>query len=235
MKYTFAIFYIFLLAPTLIFSQTYTVEYSQKHVDGFYDSLIIWNDESSHLKENREVLEPILTTLDATYILQFNQSQSDFRFKENNAKDIKDVQTVKGGGDKDIIQSSGDMLIAFLHNNKKHYIKDELPKYNWKIHSIETRMILGVLCIKATTKHNEQNITAWFAPSISKQLGPDRYFGLPGLILELSNSVHTYTAISFTKEKSKENNIEIIQSAKKSVTLQEFYKICESNDSKFSF
>jgi GLPGLI family protein len=47
--------------------------------------------------------------------------------------------------------------------------------------------IKGYLCMMAVSKDTikNQTITAWFSNDIAVQAGPEKYFGLPGLILEL--------------------------------------------------
>ncbi|GIV37987.1 MAG: hypothetical protein KatS3mg032_2366 [Cyclobacteriaceae bacterium] len=70
-----------------------------------------------------------------------------------------------------------------------------LQSFNWNI-TQETREILGYKVQKAVeSAYYEQNdeipdatVTAWFAPDLPYSGGPNGYYGLPGLILELSYS-----------------------------------------------
>lgn len=66
--------------------------------------------------------------------------------------------------------------------------------YNWKI-TDETKIVNGYKVKKATTtsieldKSNNYyygNVIAWFCPDLPIPSGPARYYGLPGLILELT-------------------------------------------------
>ena len=98
---------------------------------------------------------------------------------------------------------------------KNFLIKDVLPKLEWKLEK-ETKMIGSYLCFKATTtqpmnemgfrgrprrgndkeKDTEKKpkdtiaktmeVTAWYTPQIPVNHGPKEYWGLPGLILEVS-------------------------------------------------
>ena len=60
----------------------------------------------------------------------------------------------------------------------------------------------GKKCYKAITKDynylvsgkKEINITAWYCPEINVSEGPNRFNGLPGLILELSTLNFSYVA-----------------------------------------
>ena len=69
---------------------------------------------------------------------------------------------------------------------KKYVIKDEMPKYKWKILN-EIKEIEGYLCMKAETKDpiKDQTIHAWFTDGINFFGGPEGFGGLPGMILEL--------------------------------------------------
>ena len=59
-----------------------------------------------------------------------------------------------------------------------------MPK--WKVLN-EIREISGKICMKAFTYDSirKQNVVAWFTGDIAVNTGPERYFGLPGAILEL--------------------------------------------------
>jgi GLPGLI family protein len=79
-------------------------------------------------------------------------------------------------------------------------IKKELIKLPWNITS-EGKMIGQYQCYKATytfeylarnQKMKTRVITAWFAPSLPYPYGPKDYYGLPGLILELTEGDITF-------------------------------------------
>jgi GLPGLI family protein len=79
-------------------------------------------------------------------------------------------------------------------------IKKELLKLPWDITS-EGKMIDQYQCYKATytfeylarnQKMKTRVITAWFAPSLPYPYGPKDYYGLPGLILELTEGDITF-------------------------------------------
>jgi len=86
------------------------------------------------------------------------------------------------------------------------------PNYKWNI-TKDTKTIKGYLCKKATTNSIEVDpedsayyglVTAWFTEDIPIPTGPDRYCGLPGLILEIeyenSNKKTTVESIEFNKK-----------------------------------
>jgi len=69
---------------------------------------------------------------------------------------------------------------------KKYIIKQETNRLPWKLED-ETRKIQGYICKKAFyTDENEKEITAWYTEAIRVPIGPENFFGLPGLILEIA-------------------------------------------------
>jgi len=99
---------------------------------------------------------------------------------------------------------------------KEFLVQDSLPNWNWKLES-ETKKIGNYTCHKATfmipvseedkkefenlkkdkndgktnllelSEPKEKLVTAWYAPEIPVSFGPDKYGGLPGLILEIND------------------------------------------------
>lgn len=69
---------------------------------------------------------------------------------------------------------------------KTFVIEDSLHAPTWKIMN-QLKDISGYICMKAVTEDTikKQKIEAWFAQDLPSQVGPERYFGLPGAILEL--------------------------------------------------
>ncbi len=94
-----------------------------------------------------------------------------------------------------------DKKILLKKNEENILIKEQSKDYGWEI-STESKKIDQYMCYKATCSisyisrvgKKEKIITAWFAPSLPYSFGPKQYFGLPGLILELTESYTTYIA-----------------------------------------
>ncbi len=70
---------------------------------------------------------------------------------------------------------------------KTYIVEDSLHTPAWKIGD-QIKEVAGYICMKAETEDpiKKQKITAWFAQDIPVPAGPERYNGLPGVILELS-------------------------------------------------
>ncbi|MCU0341627.1 MAG: GLPGLI family protein [Spirosomaceae bacterium] len=69
---------------------------------------------------------------------------------------------------------------------KTFLLEDSLQTFNWRIQN-QIKDVGGYVCMKAETFDaiKNQKITAWFAQDIPVGVGPERYSGLPGAILEL--------------------------------------------------
>ncbi len=64
---------------------------------------------------------------------------------------------------------------------------EPLGEIQWEI-SDSTKTVLGYNCVMATANYHGRDWTAWFAPDIPLQEGPWKLTGLPGLILDASES-----------------------------------------------
>jgi GLPGLI family protein len=69
---------------------------------------------------------------------------------------------------------------------KTYILEDSLKQLDWKILN-DIKDVAGHICMKAMIQDTikNQKIIAWFAQDIPVNAGPERLYGLPGLILEL--------------------------------------------------
>ncbi|SMC49301.1 GLPGLI family protein [Moheibacter sediminis] len=75
---------------------------------------------------------------------------------------------------------------------KVFLIKDDLPQIDWKI-TKETKEIAGFPVQKATavlTDDDKTEIEAWYSPKLNNKNGPDKLWGLPGIILEVQTLIN---------------------------------------------
>ncbi|WP_265427951.1 GLPGLI family protein [Chryseobacterium sp. YIM B08800] len=79
---------------------------------------------------------------------------------------------------------------------------NEKPEFNWKI-STESKEILGYKVYLATTTYAGRDYEAYYTPEIPVQDGPYKFFGLPGLILEIFDKKydHHFLATGISKQK----------------------------------
>ena len=89
------------------------------------------------------------------------------------------------------------MTDALSHLGKNYLIEDEIQPIEWKIQN-DLKEVAGHICMKAFTEDTlkNQKIVAWFAQDMPIKAGPDRYSGLPGMILEvdINDGAMTITA-----------------------------------------
>lgn len=110
---------------------------------------------------------------------------------------------------------------------KRFLIKDTLPTYNWQLTS-ETKNIGNYTCYKATYTREQESIsmsfvngetkeekktetivtTAWYTPQIPISNGPDDYYGLPGLILEINDGKNLIVCTEIILNPSEKINIQ---------------------------
>lgn len=137
--------------------------------------------------------------------------------------------------------------------DNQYLIVDELQKFNWNLIN-ETKTIGSYLCnkvevtlpvtqeqiddyqeeLKSVAKRTTnfytpkvpkpEVITAWYTIEIPVSIGPDKYWGLPGLILELKDSGNTFLCSKIIL--NPKNKIEIKAPKKgKKVSQKEFNSI----------
>lgn len=82
--------------------------------------------------------------------------------------------------------SQDSMYFVDMKNEPFIVATKSMPRLNkWKILP-DTMTILGYICQKACWVHNDREThEAWYAVDIPIMDGPETYFGLPGLILEI--------------------------------------------------
>ena len=134
-------------------------------------------------------------TRTTNFILYFSTSESNFadNAKENEAPSNMMKKAMYFAGvtgkpqvkfaklyrdmDKNLeIKQSEFMTRLFLEEGKT-------PKLKWKM-GAATKEILSYTCMQAEIELDGKKILAWFTPDIPISIGPDKYYGLPGLILE---------------------------------------------------
>ncbi|WP_103072473.1 GLPGLI family protein [Aquimarina sediminis] len=136
---------------------------------------------------------------------------------------------------------------------KLFLVKDSLAKMDWKLEG-ETKKIGNYTCYKATTtrmtqriqsmsvRSNEDSegneeetadpegeevtITAWYTPEIPVSNGPENYWGLPGLILEVNDGVQSMLSTKIVLNAKKKSEIKE-PSKGKIVSEEKFNQIME--------
>lgn len=108
--------------------------------------------------------------------------------------------------------------------SETYIVEDSLPDYHWKITG-ESKQIGKYTVIKATgietytkgkdKKETTREITAWFTPEIPVGNGPQKYWGLPGLIMELKSGQDLYLCDGITLNPKDKMEIKAPEGGKK--------------------
>jgi GLPGLI family protein len=94
---------------------------------------------------------------------------------------LKDEYTITRNYEKKTMRDIIDLA------GKTYIIEDSIHMPKWKILN-EMKEIAGHICMNAawTDTIKKQKVVGWFALDILNNGGPERFFGLPGLILEVN-------------------------------------------------
>ena len=188
--------------------------------------------------QKKQVKERLKNRLEKTYILDFNKEASLFEEKDkldaiSGATDSWGDNFSRGLQYKNVKENK--LVQSQEFYGKKFLVVDELEPLNWQLKK-ETKQIGNYTCFKAVAsaptkslewynfswaelrkpepKEGEEpeiemtTIEAWYTPQIPVSHGPAEFWGLPGLILEVSygNTVMLCSEIQMNPE----DDIEII-------------------------
>lgn len=127
-------------------------------------------------------------------------------------------------------------------------ISGTLEKPNWKL-SNESKQIGEYACFKATlektitktrlvdedgevkeiTTEEIQTVTAWYTPQIPVSFGPENYWGLPGLILEINDGALSLLCTKIVLKTNQDSEIEEPKKGKK-VSKETYETIVEKKN-----
>ncbi len=114
-------------------------------------------------------------------------------------------------GDLYVFKNRGDSIITVYDQAgmlEQGYYSEPLAEMVWEIgDSVKT--VLGYECIMAETDEHGRHWTVWFTPDIPIQDGPWKLCGLPGLILEASESTGQHQFIATGIETSNQEIVPI--------------------------
>lgn len=200
--------------------------------------------------EFKERLEDIKKSHEKTFVLEFTKNASLYSEEEKLPHVNKDGSTHSVSyGWKKLYKNTKENYFLMENDllDKIFLIKDTLDITGWEL-STETKQIGNYTAYKATktvvpkiiedkeqstnflsmTNQKESNeivYTAWYTPEIPIPNGPDKFGGLPGLILELhtANRIYLCSEIIINPKKPFEFNVP----KGKSISQQEFDKMLD--------
>jgi GLPGLI family protein len=117
-----------------------------------------------------------------------------------------------------------EMLFIWPNGNDNFFGKDSLQKWKWNI-TKDIKTIDGFVCRKATSNWLGYDFTAWYTDEISINIGPEKFEGLPGLIIYVYSANFEWKAVRINQTN---NDTELVSpnfDDKKTNTLSEINDI----------
>jgi len=202
-----------------------------------------------------EIQAQLKKQMEREYVLSFNPIESNWKQVESLGGG---PATASSGGMQIVINQGSQDRVLYKNiadqtfeqeqeiMGKEFLIKDALETAEWELTG-ETKQIGNYTAQKATysrivdsqrfsTGMTEMEnvkdtiqVTAWFTPEIPVPHGPENYFGLPGLILELQNSGRTLICEKIELNPSAEPVAIVRPKRGKEVTREEFRTVQEES------
>ena len=218
------------------------------------DSSRISADEQSRIQQQ------LMKAMQKEYTLTFNASESNWKEvekleKETGGGNVRVMMVGVGGGADGLLykNTAGKNFLETTDAfGKLFLVSGDLESYEWKM-TDETKQIGQYSCYKATAEREvteirtsevngkreekeekrTQVITAWYTPEIPVSHGPDTFWGLPGLILEVSNGNRVMVCNKIVLNPNDEVAIEIPKKGKK-VNAEEYEVIMREQAEKMN-
>lgn len=146
-----------------------------------------------------------------TLILDLKQKKSIFFISKSNVKinlpqESNNINVIQKDIERSLTTDLKNDSLIFKEkiNNDIYIVSENVPKINWKLDTETTKKIDSYTCYKATANFRGRNYTAWYSLEYPIQLGPWKFNGLPGLIMEIYDDTNRYywgvIQINFTKK-----------------------------------
>ena len=102
---------------------------------------------------------------------------------------------------------------------------DDNVLHKWSLSSDEKKNILGMVCSKATTRFRGRNYIVWYSTEVPVQVGPWKFYGLPGLILQVyDNKKEVWITLKSLKLTDSYRGIDFNQDLGSLTSLHDFEK-----------
>lgn len=198
--------------------------FSQSFVATYIEKQIINEKSLDNLPEQIREQQKELAKKIHYYYLNYSEGIS---FYENINEETIEFPTIDNkkytsGDDKYFYFNYVDSLMFWKTRHYKDYvyIEDKPIDFKWEI-TKDTLTVNNILCKKAKSNWLGFTTYAWFAESIPINAGPDKFNGLPGLILKVQLPAREFL---LTELEKKEKPFEIINpiSNQKKISFEEF-------------
>lgn len=190
-------------------------------------SIFIEPIEKKSIKDESEYINNCIKIANKlNFTLKFNKDISSFKLNEyTKENDLYDIAIVMAGNENVYVNNRNKEIL--VETNEKVLITENYNDRKWLI-TKESKKIDDFQCFKAIFKYNQidrnginrsNEIIAWFTPKLPFSYGPKNYYGLPGLILEVTQNKVTYLA---TKIELSNKDIVLTIPKRKSISRDEY-------------
>ncbi|WP_442265254.1 GLPGLI family protein [Tenacibaculum sp. ZS6-P6] len=214
------------------------------------DLKISTGDKAPNSDLQKQLQEKMKKMFQKTYTLNFTKSTSTYTQNKElepaaQSGGVQIMMFGSGGGNDILYKNTTEKKYVNKTEvfSKEFLIKDKLSDEAWEM-SGETKKIGKYTCYKATrTREEEQishimtdgeteekkqmvtiNTVAWYTPEIPVSNGPDMFWGLPGLILEVHEGKRTIVCTEIVLNPAEKVKIKEPRGGKK-VNQEEYEKI----------
>ncbi|MEQ8906730.1 GLPGLI family protein [Ekhidna sp.] len=200
----------------LSFSGFYSVAYTQNGLIKYSQELGLGVDKSAYL---------VFDASKSIYYFQRGKLDSGVEMEEVNpnefAYQVRDKEGISFYFDQEEAVLISRQYVFF--NDSFVLLEEDIPNFRWEI-SEETRLISGFLVQKALGTFRGRNYIAWFTREIPFDVGPWKFNGLPGAILEVvdSEDKFSFKALSITYPSKQKLDITPPKKGKKLKGFEEF-------------
>jgi GLPGLI family protein len=199
---------IFIFFPSILFSQTYYVKYSENRIIS-KEALTQYPESLRNEVLKSNYYDLIFTSSQSFYknsLTTINKENSEStKSEEQEGQNIKVKENtttiINQAAEKWFYMEALNNLMTFhLFNAGKEWFGKDIPvNWDWEITN-ETNTINGFLCKKAISKTYTGNFV-WFTEDIPINAGPEKFSGLPGLIVYAANRGQEWNATEIVSKK----------------------------------
>lgn len=208
MKYFLLFISLFLfttIKAQLRFSSNFTIANSPvkiqqygKSTHNFYYKVRFSTEKNS--KSRREAICILQVGENISKFFDYNQLRKDsiiFKYNDKSileAKEVEEFMQYKVLWNNIVVKQNDKIIIQDRFKDFYQY-DDVKVKFNWKLQE-GSKKILDYECKKATVEFAGRIYTAWYTNDIPISDGPYKFEGLPGLIMEISDSKNEFSFLA---------------------------------------
>jgi len=210
---------IFFMITNAVAQNKIQVKYDAFFTKSKFQGILIFNQEEMFFK----LIDPKFGSQQKYYLEVLSDDEASVT--ENNMRTPTLVELYK--------RSSADYYILDFPSETGGVVInviDRVPAMNWKIIPNSEKRILGFSCQRAEATFRGSKIVAYFTIEIPSVFGPEKFGGLPGLILEVYDNTPGYNN-SYSAYEINLNYDEELKKIRKSKSVIDYKTHMVRNDS----